>query len=102
MELASRSSEYPFGYSDVLVGECPKPPTARSRARSNVPDGTALSLPLVAHSCTSAQEDLGVFRAPAAPVTARFFHSLAVTSTCIFLTCPSGMARIVSLLTVAV
>ena len=47
LRLAS-TSEYPFGYSNVLVGECSKPPTARARVRLNVPDGTALPLPLVA------------------------------------------------------
>ena len=34
----------------------PKPRTGRSRVQSNTPDGVAFPLPLVACSCTSAQE----------------------------------------------
>ena len=40
---ASNVSEYPFGYSETLVGDTPSPGKSRSRSFANTPCGVAFS-----------------------------------------------------------
>ena len=63
MERASNASEYPFGYSDASCWGSPKPRTVRFASSRTRLTAWLLSLPLVAPSCTSAQEGKRPFRA---------------------------------------
>ena len=97
-ELASRSSEYPFSISDVLVGEYPKPPTARSAFGR-----TCLSARLYRSRWSlipAHPRGKNGARFPRQPRRSRrVSHSSAVTSTSITSLWPSGMARIILLCT---
>ena len=97
---ASRSSEYPFRISDVLVGEFPKPPTARSafgRTRLAARLFRSRWSLIPAHP----RGKIWARPRPSRAGHGAFFHSAAVTSTSVTSACPSGMAVIIFFATVA-